>query len=170
MHVVAFYVCPSLVREPNDNNFLVSQNLYHLLHCIVSNSNCAVVSLTMILWSFLMSARAFCLVFLGGSSWLTVVRHLCHLAIFEEFHISSQNAGTHAGISVNIIKPVSVCSRIVLYDEFGHSSLAKQYIICRWWTFITDLLKMYATAGPITPMILITFSIALICCDIYIRC
>jgi hypothetical protein len=101
---------------------------------------------------------------------VTVVRHLCHLAIFEEFHISLQNAGTHAGISLNIMKPVNVCSRIVLYDEFGHRALVKQYIICRRWTFITDLLKMYATAGPITPMILITFSIALICCDIYTRC
>jgi hypothetical protein len=63
------------------------------------------------------------------------------------------------------MKLVNVCSRIiVLYNDFGYSTLAKQYIICssvvtvdygyvllcRWGTFISDLQKTYAAIGCIT--------------------
>jgi hypothetical protein len=71
--------------------------------------------------------------FCGGSSWLNAARQTSNVpvAIFEVFHLMSHTAGIHAVISTDMMKSTKdVCSKtVLLYEEFNHSILAKQYII-----------------------------------------
>jgi hypothetical protein len=67
-----------------------------------------------------------------GSSWLTAARKISSvpLANFEVFHPMSHSAGTHKGISIDMMKLIrDVCSRtVLLYEEFNYSTHTKQYI------------------------------------------
>jgi hypothetical protein len=55
--------------NPTGTNFPISQNLHHLLDRTVPHSNCAAISLTVILRSCLMNSSTFCLLRSVGLGW-----------------------------------------------------------------------------------------------------
>jgi hypothetical protein len=121
--------------NPTGTNFPISQNLHHLLDRTVPHSklrcnfsDCCPSVLTEELVDFLLVA-------LSCSSSLSTTTRLIgdvRVSVLKMFQPSSDTAGTHAGISIHIIKSlVDVSCRVSLFHKkFNDGTLMKRYV-CR---------------------------------------
>jgi hypothetical protein len=129
------------------------------------------ISLTITLWSYVMSASPFYYFILWWQFLVKPCRQISNslVAIFEVFHTTFHSAGNHAGISTDMTKSIKVvCSRTaLLHEELNHSTLVKQYSIfsCSHFfaVFGAHVLDLYSRLQKTdTPISSITLSLVML--------